>query len=140
MTLTPNLSLGFDGQCEAAFKFYEQHLGGTMVRLFRYAGSPMENDVPPDWGGKVMHATMVLGEAVIAGADVTLYRRPQGFSILLNVDEIDDAERLYRVFTERGTVTVPMQQTFWSVRYAAVVDQFGVPWEINCQQAPETGG
>ena len=24
-------------------------------------------------------------------------------------------------------------ETFWAIRYAAFVDQFGVPWTINCE-------
>jgi PhnB protein len=27
-----------------------------------------------------------------------------------------------------------LQETFWARRYGALVDQFGVPWEINCEK------
>jgi PhnB protein len=27
---------------------------------------------------------------------------------------------------------MPIQETFWSVRFGIVVDPFGIPWEINC--------
>lgn len=32
-----NAYLSFNGQCEAAFKFYEQCLGGQLGVIFRYA-------------------------------------------------------------------------------------------------------
>ncbi len=35
-----------------------------------------------------------------------------------------------------GTVQMPLQKTFWSVRFGVLVDQFGKPWAINCEQAP----
>ena len=39
MRLTPYLS--FNGQCEAALKFYEMCLGGKVVTMMTYAQSPM---------------------------------------------------------------------------------------------------
>jgi PhnB protein len=45
--------VGFKGDCEAAFKFYERHLGGQPGPIFRYAGSPMADSVPPDWRDKI---------------------------------------------------------------------------------------
>jgi PhnB protein len=32
-------------------------------------------------------------------------------------------------------VTVPLQETFWAVRYGMLTDQFGIPWMINCERA-----
>jgi hypothetical protein len=40
-TVQLNPYLMFNGQCEEAFKFYEQCLGGKIVGMFTYAGSPM---------------------------------------------------------------------------------------------------
>ena len=39
MQLNPYLS--FNGQCEAAFKFYEQCLSGKIVAMLTYGESPM---------------------------------------------------------------------------------------------------
>jgi PhnB protein len=50
MQVNPYLS--FDGQCEAAFKFYEQCLGGQLGTIFRYAGTPLADQVPADWQTK----------------------------------------------------------------------------------------
>jgi PhnB protein len=136
MNLNPTINLTFNGQCEAAFKFYERHLGAQIVGLFTYANSPMAGEVPPDWGGKVMHATLAVGDTTMAGTDVTLYERPQGFAILLGVGEPEDAERIFHALAENGIVTVPIQETFWALRFGALVDQFGVPWSINCEKEP----
>jgi PhnB protein len=32
---------------------------------------------------------------------------------------------------------MPLQETFWSLRFGSVTDQFGIPWAINCAQAPQ---
>ena len=46
MTATTQIYLSFNGDCEAAFRFYEQRLGATPARMFPYANSPM--NVPPE--------------------------------------------------------------------------------------------
>jgi PhnB protein len=28
-------------------------------------------------------------------------------------------------------------ETFWAIRFGVLVDRFGIPWEVNCQQAAE---
>jgi PhnB protein len=33
-------------------------------------------------------------------------------------------------------VQMAIQKTFWSARFGVLTDQFGIPWEINCKQAP----
>jgi PhnB protein len=32
---------------------------------------------------------------------------------------------------------MPIQKTFWSVRFGMLVDRFGIPWMINREQAVE---
>src|SRR5436190_3722461 len=51
MTTAPQLNtyLSFNGNCEAAFQAYVRCFGGTVGELFRYGGSPMADQVPPDW-------------------------------------------------------------------------------------------
>ena len=68
MEMIPYLS--FNGQCEAAFAFYEQCLGGRIGPIFRYAGSAFAGEVPADWQDKVMHGSLALGEQVLMGADI----------------------------------------------------------------------
>ena len=82
-----NAYLSFKGQCEAAFKFYVQCLGGQLGPIFRYAGTPLADTVPPEWQGKVMHGSVTVGEQVLMGADVVpdRYEEPKGFSLLLHL-------------------------------------------------------
>ena len=70
------------------------------------------------------------------GADVLpdQYERPKGFYVLLGIDEPVDAERIFDALADKGVEVMPMQQTFWSVRYGVVVDRFGIPWEVSCGQ------
>lgn len=142
MTLNPHISLTFNGQCEAAFRFYERCLGGRIVSIFTWGKSPMASEAPPGWADKVMHASLTIDDTLISGSDVppTHYERPQGFEIMLEPDDPEDAERIFRALAENGTVGMPIQETFWSVRFGVLVDQFGIPWSVNCEKAPEPLG
>ena len=133
MQVTPYLS--FKGQCEAAFKFYEQCLGGQLGTIFRYAGSPLADQVPEDWSNKVMHASVTVGGQELMGADVAPadYEEPKGFSLSLQIKSTAEAERIFHELAEGGSVTMPLEKTFWAVRFGVVVDRFGIPWSINCE-------
>jgi len=43
-----------------------------------------------------------------------------------------EAERIFKAFSEKGSVRMPLEKTFWAERFGMVVDQFGTPWMINC--------
>ncbi len=65
----------FDGQCEAAFKFYEESLGGKIQSMMTYEGTPAANQVPADWRKKVIHATINIGSALVMGSKEPQRRR-----------------------------------------------------------------
>jgi PhnB protein len=131
-----NSYLTFNGDCEAAFKFYERCLGGKIEFMMTHGESPMAEQVSPEWRGKVMHARLSLGTDALMGSDAppNLYERPAGFSVSLSVGTPAEAERTFNALAENGTVRMPIQQTFWSVRFGMVVDRFGIPWMVNCEQ------
>jgi len=51
-----NPYLTSDGTCEEAFGTYAKVLGGEIVAMMPFEGSPAEAGAPADWGKKVMHA------------------------------------------------------------------------------------
>ena len=135
MQLYPHLT--FNGQCEAAFKFYESCLGGKIVFMMTNADSPMAEQTPSDWRNKIMHATFALGDQMFSGSDALpdLYQKPQGFVMQFNVGDTAAADRIFQSLAENGVVQTPLQETFWALRFGALVDQFGTPWAINCEKA-----
>jgi PhnB protein len=130
--ITPYLS--FNGQCEAALKFYERCLGGKVVTMMTYDQSPMAAQVPPEWGKKILHATFSLADQTFGAADAPpgSYQRPQGLSVLLHVDAPGETERVWAMLAENGTVQMPLQETFWARRFGVLTDRFGTPWLIQC--------
>ena len=133
MELSPYLT--FKGDCEAAFKFYEKCLGGKIEVLVPHAGTPAEQQVPPEWRNKVLHAKLVVGDIVLMGSDAPpdRYEQPKGFSVALEVEKPADADRMFKALSEKGQVTMPIQKTFWAERFGMLVDRFGTPWMVNCE-------
>lgn len=130
-----NPYLYFNGQCEAAFRFYEECLGGKIALMMTYEGSPMADQAPPGWGKKILHGTLNVGDIVLQGADSPQQKEPGGFSLSLTMDKPVDADRIFHTLAETGKVQLPIQETFWALRFGMVVDRFGVPWMINCEKS-----
>lgn len=131
--------LNFQGDCEAAFKFYERVLGARVGRIYRYAGTPLDATVPADWSDKVMHGSVTIGEQLLMGADVgpDRYEAPKGFSLSLSLGSPADADRVFQELAEGGRVLLPLEKTFWAERFGMVVDRFAIPWMVSCEREPQ---
>ena len=137
MQLNPYVS--FKGQCEAAFKFYEQCLGGKIMGMHTYGQTPMADQVPAAWRNKIIHASLMVGDKVLMGGDPPPehYEQPRGFSVSLSFDNPAEAERVFHAMSQNGTLRMPIQETFWASRFGMFVDQFGIPWMVNCEKAAQ---
>ena len=87
-----NAYLNFDGTCAEAFQFYERCLGGRIVAMQTFADSPMADQVPPEWGEKIVHARLAVDGAVLMGSDSSAQRhqKPQGFAVSIQIDDPAD--------------------------------------------------
>jgi PhnB protein len=132
-----NPYLIFNGNCEAAFKFYEQCLGGKIVMMLNHSDAPAAEQVPAEWHDKIMHVCLDLGGRLLMGSDSPpeYFEAPQGFYVQLSIDEPVEAERIFHTLAENGKVKMPLEETFWAFRFGMLVDQFGIPWMVNCEKA-----
>jgi PhnB protein len=128
--------LVFNGDCETAFKFYEECLGGRIESMRSHANA---GDVPGERRDKILHASMILGDQVLLGADASpgAYEKPQGFFLHLQMKDPAEADRIFHALADGGLVKMPMQQTFWARSFGMVVDRFGTPWMVQCERVEE---
>jgi PhnB protein len=129
MRLTTYLNYG--GNCEEAFRFYAEHLGGT-IRMLMHHGDQGGGQSPPDLVGKVLHARLAMGGTEISGADVQPDRfQPMRSAYLtLETDSVDEAERIYALLIEGGEIFMTMSETFFASRFAMFRDRFGTSWML----------
>jgi PhnB protein len=99
--------LFFDGRCDEAIEFY-----------------------------KVMHASLRIGDTIVAASDGNCAGRPSfnGFSLALNVRNEAEAEALFDALADGGKVQMPLAKTFFSPRFGMVADRFGVGWMIHVER------
>jgi PhnB protein len=134
-----NPYLNFNGNCAEAFKFYERVLGGKILSMQSHGDSPIAGQVPPDWHDRILHVRLAVGDAVLMGSDSPPehYTKPEGLYVSLQVEDPAKADHIFKALSEKGTVTMPFEKTFWAERFGMLVDRFGIPWMVNCEPAAD---
>jgi PhnB protein len=135
MKLTPHLN--FNGQCEAAFKFYEQTLGAKPVMLATWGSSPMAAHTPEAWHSKIIHGRIEIAGHLVMGSDSPsdMYVKPQGMTMTIGTETPEEAERVFRALGENAAVQMPLGESFFAHRFGMLTDQFGIPWMVVCERA-----
>ena len=72
--------LMFNGQCEAAFKFYQQCLGGTIKAMLKFSDAPKGEDgerpavraPSPGSENLIMHACLSFNDQILMASDTPL--------------------------------------------------------------------
>lgn len=98
--------------------------------------SPMAAQTASEARSRIMHVRMTAGSAVLMGSDAPpqFFSPPQGFSVSISVNDPAEAERIFNDLADGGTVRMPLQETFWAMRFGMFIDRFGTPWMINCEK------
>jgi len=124
--------LNFGGNCEQAFRFYEQHLGGKITMMMRHGEQPNSSSVAAEWRNAVLHARITLGGTELLGADIPpdRFQPIRSAYLSLTFDSDADAERAYALLSDGGQIYMPLETTFFASRFAMLRDRFGTSWMI----------
>ena len=130
--------LNYGGNCEQAFRFYEEHLGARMTEITRHGDIP-NPDLKDDWKDAVLHARIELGGQVVMGADIppNVFKPMRSAYLTLMLDSDDEAERVYALLADGGEIFMKMEQTFFASRFAMLRDKFGTSWMLLHESAPK---
>ncbi len=132
--------LNYGGNCEQAFRFYEQHLGGRITFLMRHGEQPNATGVSPDWKDAVLHARMDIGGTELMGADIPpdRFQPIRSAYLALTVGSSEEAERVHALLSDGGQIFMPMEETFFATRFSMLRDRFGTSWMIMHPRAQTT--
>jgi PhnB protein len=120
-SVTPHITVR---DAKAALEFYKKALGAQVLHV---------SHTP---NGKVMHATMKIGDSIIMmndefpemGGSPAPRGEAQGFTLHVYVDNVDS---LFKQAESAGaTVKMPLQDQFWGDRYGIVMDPYGFKWSL----------
>lgn len=123
-----NAYISFDGTARKAMTFYAKTLGAE------YKEPTFPN--APDFGDRVIHATVSKGDMLILASDSAPGMHPPArgtnVGVCVQCDDVPEIERVFKSFSDGGTVTMPLANTFWGARFGMLTDKFGICWMFNC--------
>jgi len=131
-----NSYLIFNGNCRDAMKFYEKCLGAEL-HMMTFGEGPCpdgKSGPPPETKDLIMHARLSKGSLVLMASDNMPgmdFHQGNNCSLALGCESIAEIETLFAALTEKSTIKMPLQETFWATRFAMFIDQFGVHWMLN---------
>jgi len=136
---TVNIYLTFNGNCEDAFNFYKSVLGGEFSYVGKFKDMPTAEGIsyPPGDAEKIMHIGLPISkETVIMGSDSSeaFGQHTQignNFSISINTDSKEEADRLFKGLSSDGKITMPMNKTFWGDYFGMFTDKYSINWQIS---------
>jgi PhnB protein len=124
-----DIYVNYRGNCEEAFRFYEQHLRGRISGIVRHREQP-DLSLPADWKDKVLHARIEIGSTVLMGADIARAEPMRSAYLTLSLDREDEAERVYALLADGGEIFMKMEKTPFANRFAMLRDKFGTSWML----------
>ena len=127
-----NVYLYFNGNCEEAMNFYKDATGGSIDSMQRYGDSPMGASIADK--DKVLHAIMTIRGTKIMFSDSSEKRTinfGDNFALAIDCSSPGDIKNIYEAISAGGTITMPLQDTFWGATFGMCCDKFGVNWMFN---------
>jgi len=124
-----DIYLNYRGNCEQAFRYYEEQLGGRITGIIRHREQPNPN-IPADWQEKVLHARMEIGSTTVMGADIPSAEPMRSAYLTLSLDNEKEAERVYGLLASGGEIFMKMEKTPFANRFAMLRDKFGTSWML----------
>jgi len=136
---TINIYLTFNGNCEVAFNFYKSVFGGDFASFDKFKDMPENKEftVPESEKEKLMHVSLPISkETVLMRSDTdgewaSQYKQGNNFSISINANSKEEADRFFNELSKDGHVIMPMNKTFWNSYFGNFIDKFGINWMVS---------
>ena len=125
-----NPYLSFNGTCREAMSFYADCLGGKVVDLMTFAGSPMTESMPAELHDRILHSMLVADGIVLMAADTPTdqaVNQGDAMTLCLNSPDKDEIRGYYEKLAEGANISQPLMETFFGL-YGALTDKFGINW------------
>ena len=128
--LTPYLT--FNGTCREAMTFYQQCLGGELM-VQSFEGTPAAEHVAPEARQNVMHSSLTTPDMLLMASDSGMGPVGKGDMVALSINcqSPEEIQRLFDQLSAGGTITMPLQDTFWGATFGMFADRFGIDWMLN---------
>jgi PhnB protein len=125
----------FGGNCREAFTRYGEIFGGEL-QIMTMADAPDTEEMPGDQPDLVLHAAVMVGDALLMGSDDPTtddFGPVQGIMVSYSAPDADDAHRVFDALADGGTVNQELIETFFSPAFGMCIDRFGTPWMVSAE-------
>lgn len=136
--------LTFNGNCEAAFMFYKSVFKTEFSFIGKFKDMPSMGvpELSEIDGEKIMHVTLPIGKnSELMGSDTSSQQNHvimgSNSAISLNAESKEEADQLFIGLSADGTITMPMENTFWDAYFGMFTDKFGIHWMVNFDTVPQ---
>ena len=123
-----DIYINYPGNCEEAFRFYEQHLGGKITMMTVHQQPPP--NFPKEWAKPILHAMVEIGGTIVRGADIPNAEPVRSAYLTLRVDTAEQTEQIYNLLSRDGEIFMKLEQTAFANRFAMLRDKFGTSWML----------
>ncbi len=131
--------LNFNGNCRQAVEFYAEVFNTEKPEIMTFGEVPEnpEYKLPEEAKNLVMHTRLNINGSRVMFSD-TFPGHPfiEGNNVTLAYVS-NDLELMKSVFDRLkngGSVTMELQETFWSKSYGSLKDQFGIEWQFSHEE------
>lgn len=133
-----NVYINFNGNCKQAVEYYAKVFGTADPKIMTFGEAPPGPDTrfPVEAKELVMHAMLVINGSTVMFSDTfpgSPFTAGNNISLTIVSKNTEEIKSYYEKLKEDGTVTMELQETFWSKCYGAVTDKFGIPWQLSCE-------
>ncbi len=139
--------LNFDGDAEAAFELYRSAFGGELSNLQRMRDVPRdpahpiaekEEDLVAHVDLEILGGTSLMGTDLLESMGHSL-RVGNNVTISLDLDDLDEANRIFGLLSDGGSDVQPLTPMFWGALWGTCADRYGVRWMFNVRDPDATG-
>jgi PhnB protein len=130
MSVELNAYLFFPGNTEQAIAFYQQVFGGQVSITRRGDVDPA---APAEQKNLVVNALLTGGDITLRASDREDATASPQTRIELSLIGTDEARlrALFDGLAQDGTVKAKLERQFWGDVFGAVIDKYGIGWQVN---------
>ncbi|MBD1381024.1 VOC family protein [Metabacillus arenae] len=127
---TPYLT--FNGNAKEALEYYKEVFNGEVLNIQTFGEADFPT--PPEADERIMHAQFKKGSLFLMASDTFLDHSVEigtNVSLALELESEEEIQKYYDALSQKGTILMELQDTFWGAKYAKVKDSFGIIWDLN---------
>lgn len=124
--------IAFSGDCAQALEFYCKALKGEAAPVMKF--SEMPEFATEENKDRIMHSEFRAEGVVFMAADEMRPKEEWSgsrVSLSINFDSEEEQASAFNALAEGGTITMPLQNTFWGAIFGILIDRFGITWMFN---------